>query len=143
MSSRQGRPYTSSKALQLRTSMQTTPTADLLDQLSQFTGTERYYRIHPRVVLTDGTQYLADVAGCYWLMDLYASHLSVIDPDVESFTCLKLNKRACGAEIVIEDGNTHQLAQQHVEYTDFPLDTFVFYAVWAGEFWVLMLRSEY
>lgn len=118
-------------------------TIELQGALAQFTGTERYYRIYPRVVLTDGTKYLADTAGCYWLMDVYASHLASVNPELESFTCLKLNKKGCGAEIVIGDGNTHQLAQQHVEYTDFPLDTFVFYAVWAGEFWVLMLQSEY
>ena len=123
--------------------MQATPTADLLDQLAQFTGTERYYRLYPKVVLTDGTKYLADAAGCYWLMDLYASHLASVDPELESFTCLKLSKKGSGAEIEIEDGNTHALAKQHVEYTDFPLDTFVFYAVWAGEFWVSMLTSEY
>jgi hypothetical protein len=123
--------------------MQSIETADLRNQLSQFTGTERYYRIYPNVVLTDGTKYLADTAGCYWLMDVYASHLASVNPEIESCTCLKLNKKGHGAEIVIEDGNTHQLAKQHIEYTDFPLDTFVFYAVWAGEFWVLMLCSEY
>jgi len=118
-------------------------TAELQSALAQFTGTEKYYRIYPQVVLTDGTKYLADAAGCYWLMDVYASHLASVDPEKESFTCLKLNKKGFGAEIVIEDGNTHALAKQHIEYTDFPLDCFVFYAVWAGEFWVLMLRSEY
>lgn len=118
-------------------------TTELQSALAQFTGTERYYRLYPKVVLTDGTKYLADAAGCYWLMDLYTSHLSGIDPKVESFTCLKLTKNGMGANIVIEDGNGHTLARQHIEYTDFPLDTFVFYAVWAGEFWVLMLRSEY
>ena len=123
--------------------MQSIQTADLLSALSQFTGTESYYRLYPKVVLTDDTKYLAEVAGCYWLMDVYASHLASVDPELDSFTCLKLIKSDNGADIVIEDGNTHQLAKQHVEYTDFPLDTFVFYAVWAGEFWVLMLRSEY
>ena len=123
--------------------MQETRTVDLLSALSQFTGTEKYYRLYPKVVLTDGTKYLADTAGCYWLMDLYASHLVSVDPDVESFTCLKLTKNGMGANIVIEDGNTHQLAKQRIEYTDFPLDPFVLYAVWAGEFWVLMLTSEY
>lgn len=118
-------------------------TTELQSALAQFTGTERYYRIYPQVMLTDGTKYLADTAGCYWFMDVYASHLAMIDANVESFTCLKLIKRGHGADIVIEDGNTHQLAQQHFEYTDFPLDTFVFHAVWAGEFWVLMLQSEY
>lgn len=123
--------------------MQDAQILDLLSALSQFTGTEKYYRLYPKVVLTDGTKYLADRAGCYWLMDVYASHLTSVDPELESFTCLKLSKKGNGAEIVIEDGNTHALAQQHIEYTDFPLDSFVFYAVWAGEFWVLMLRSEY
>jgi hypothetical protein len=123
--------------------MQSIQTADLRNQLSQFTGTEKYYRISPKVVLTDGAKYLAEAAGCYWLMDVYASHLALIDPDVESFTCLKLIKRGHGADIVIEDGNTQELAKQHIEYTDFPLENFVFYAVCAGEFWVLMLTSEY
>lgn len=123
--------------------MQDAEALDLISALSQFTGTEKYYRLYPNVVLTDGTKYLADRAGCYWLMDVYASHLASVDPELESFTCLKLSKKGSGADIVIEDGNTHALAQQHIQYTDFPLDTFVFYAVWAGEFWVLMLRSEY
>ena len=118
-------------------------TLDLQSALAQFTGTEKYYRFYPKVVLTDGTKYLADIAGCYWLMDLYASHLASVDPNIESFTCLKLNKRGLGAKIVIQDGNTYALAKQQIEYTDFPLESFMFYAVWAGEFWVLMLRSEY
>ena len=118
-------------------------TAELHSALTHFTGTEKYYRFYPRVVLTDGTKYLADEAGCYWLMDLYASHLASVDPNIESFTCLKLTKRGLGAEILIEDGNTHALAKQQIEYTDFQLESFMFYAVWAGDFWVLMLRSEY
>jgi hypothetical protein len=118
-------------------------TADLKCALAQFTGTEKYHRIYPQVVLTDGTKYLADEAGCYWLMDLYASHLASVDPNIESFTCLKLTKRGLGAEIIVEDGNTHALAKQQIEYTDFPLENFIFYAVWSGDFWVLMLTSEY
>ena len=123
--------------------MESTETEDLRNQLSQFTGTEKYYRISPKAVLTDGTQYLADAAGCYWLMDVYASHLAMIDPGVESFTCLKLIKRGHGAAIMIEDGNTQELAKQHIEYTDFPLDTFMCYGIWSGEFWVVMLTTEY
>lgn len=116
---------------------------ELKSALAHFIGTKKYYRIHPKAVLTDGTNYLAETAGCYWLMDLYASHLSKIDPDVESFTCLKLNRIGMGASIVIDDGNDNQLAKQHVEYTDFPLASFIMYAVWSGQFWVLMLTSEY
>ena len=117
--------------------------SELQTALANFTGTSQYHRIHSNTLLTDGAYYLAETAACYWLMDLYASHLASVDPNIESFTCLKLTKRGLGAEIVFEDGNTHALAKQQIEYTDFPLENFMFYAVWAGEFWVLMLRSEY
>ena len=54
-------------------------TADLKSTLAQFNGTEDYYRIYPKVVLTDCTKYHADRAESYWLMDLYASHLASED----------------------------------------------------------------
>ena len=38
-----------------------------LSELDQFIGTQRYYRMSSRVVLTDGTHYLAQRVGCYWL----------------------------------------------------------------------------
>ena len=117
--------------------------SELQTALANFTGTSQYHRIHSNTLLTDGAYYLAETAACYWLMDLYASHLASVDPNIESFTCLKLTKRGLGAEIVIEDGNSHALAKQQIEYTDFPLENFMFYAVWAGEFCVLMLSSEY
>ena len=117
--------------------------SELQTALANFTGTSQYHRIHSNTLLTDGAYYLAETAACYWLMDLYASHLASVDPNIESFTCLKLTKRGLGAEILIEDGNTHALAKQQIEYTDFQLESFMFYAVWAGDFWVLMLRSEY
>ena len=52
----------------------------LLDtsQLAQFTGTQGYYRIGRRHLLTDGSKYLADHAQCYWMMDAIASHLCEI-----------------------------------------------------------------
>jgi hypothetical protein len=46
----------------------------------QFTGTEGYIRwspLFPRMVLTDGTKFVAENgggAGAYWLMDAIASH---------------------------------------------------------------------
>ena len=43
--------------------------------LALFTGTQQYYQLNRHVVLTDGTRYLADEAGAYWLMDAIASYL--------------------------------------------------------------------
>jgi hypothetical protein len=45
------------------------------NQLNQFTGMAKYYRISRRHLLTDGTKYLAEQAACFWLMDAIASHL--------------------------------------------------------------------
>ncbi len=47
-----------------------------VSRLSLFTGTEHYYRISRRHLLTDGTKYLAEEAECFWMMDAIASHLS-------------------------------------------------------------------
>ena len=44
-------------------------------QLAHFIGTEHYYRLTPSAVLTDGTKYLAEAAGAFWLMDAIASYL--------------------------------------------------------------------
>ena len=49
--------------------------------LGNFTGTEQYYRTHPGVVLTDGTKYLCDEAGCYWLVDIVWSVLDKFAQD--------------------------------------------------------------
>ena len=116
---------------------------ELKNALSYFTGTTKYVRISPKTVLTEGAHYLAETASCYWLMDLYASHLIEVDSAKEYFTCLILTKNNFGANIIIDDGNGNQLAKQYVEYTDFPLDSIRLYGVWSGEFWVVMLTSEY
>jgi hypothetical protein len=42
--------------------------------LAQFTGTEHYYRLNRRCLITDGAKYLADEAGAYWLLDAGASY---------------------------------------------------------------------
>jgi hypothetical protein len=44
---------------------------------------------------------------------------------------------------VIEDGNDHVIAKQHIEYTDFPLPSMMLYGCWGEDGWVVMLPSEY
>jgi hypothetical protein len=111
--------------------------------LRQFTGSEHYYRTNGNLVVTDGVKFLADEAKCFWLLDLYASHLIGVHGEQESFTVLKLTRVGVGASVVIEDGNGNQLARQLVEYTDFPLASITLYGVWDGSMWIVMLTSEY
>ena len=110
--------------------------------LTQFIGTERYYRISRRHLLTDGTKYLAEVASCFWLMDAIASHLSEIGTN-EWFVVIKTHVKRTRAVIVYQDGNGRELARQEIGYTDLPTDHIELYACWDGDHWVIMLPSEY
>ncbi len=111
-------------------------------QLAHFTGTTAYYRISHRHLLTDGTKYLAEAAGAYWLMDAAASHLDEIGT-ADWFVIIKLTVKDSRAVMVYEDGRGNEHARQEIEYTDFPLSEMVLYACWDFEHWVLMLPSEY
>lgn len=111
-------------------------------QLALFTGTEKYYRISRSHLLTDGTNYVAETAGAFWMMDAVASHLSEIGT-VDWFVLVRVAVANSSAVMRYEDGNGKLYAEQAIPYTDFPMQNFVLYACWDGEHWVLMLPSEY
>ena len=111
-------------------------------QLSQFTGTEKYYRISRRHMLTDGTKYLAEQAECYWMMDAIASHLCEIGTQ-DWFVLVRMDVSQGRAVMVYEDGNGGEHARQQIPCTDFPLSSITLYACWDGAHWVIMLPSEY
>ena len=115
----------------------------LEQELRNFIGTERYYRLRRDLLVTDGVKHLAEQAECFWLLDLYWSHLLGIDHIANPFTVLKMTVLNSSAYIVIEDGNDNVLAQQFIEYTDFPLASITLYGCWSERDWVLMLTSEY
>jgi hypothetical protein len=114
----------------------------LLNQLEQFIGTEFYYPLWPNVMLTDGTRFLADTAGCFWLMDAITSHIQRL-PNREVFTSCRLTVNNGSAVLIIDDGNSNILASQKISYTDFPLDSIHLYACFDGKQWIIMLPSEY
>jgi len=115
-----------------------------LDQtsLAQFTGTEKYYRISGRHLLTEGTKYLAEKAECFWMMDAVASHLGEIGT-ADWFVHVRVTVNGNRATMIYEDGNGHEHARQEIPYTDFPMNVISLYAGWDGEHWVIMLPSEY
>lgn len=110
--------------------------------LAQFKGTERYYRLNRLCLLTDGTKYLAEEAGAFWLMDAAASYLIELGT-ADWFVQVVLVARASKAVLTLEDGNGNVRAKQVIPYTDFPMSQQTLYACWDGEHWVLMLPSEY
>ena len=115
--------------------------------LTQFTGTEAYYRwsvLFPKVVLTDGTKYLAETAGAYWLMDVIASHLPSV-PKTEQFAIAVLKKTGKKWKFLLVDdvpANTNY-ARQTIGFSDFPLDEIKLYVIRQDDLWVILLPSEY
>lgn len=89
--------------------------------LAQFYGTEHYYRHQGQLVLTDGTKFLAEQAGCYWLYDVVWSVLPQLRREPFAAVKLTVNLTSKKAVVVIEDGNNRALYYQRIPYTDFPL----------------------
>ncbi len=110
--------------------------------LAQFTGTGAYYRISRRHMLTDGTKYLAERAGCFWMMDAIASHLSEIGT-ADWFVLVRVMVSDGAALMIYENGNGQEHARQEIPYTDLPLRSVTLYACWDSENWVIMLPTEY
>ena len=110
--------------------------------LAQFTGTTCYYRIGRQHLLTDGTHYLAEKAGCYWIMDAVSSHFGEIDTE-GWFIVVCMEVEGCRSILLYENGNGRELTRQDIPNTEFPLRNLTLYAVWDTEHWVIMLPGEY
>ncbi len=87
--------------------------------LAQFTGTTCYYRMGTQHLLTDGTQYLAERAGCYWIMDAVASHVTEIGT-ADWFIVVRIEVTDQRATMLCENGNGRELACQDIPYTNLP-----------------------
>lgn len=110
-----------------------------ISDLENFTGTRKYYGYLGGVKLTDGAKYLADRAGCYWLMDIVAScqhDLTKYPFQLWSIRVLEDKKAIVECR---EDTGTPAVIHQEIKYTDFPLKEFEFYCINK----VILLKSEY
>ena len=118
--------------------MESTATLDL----SQFTGTENYYRTNhlfaKDMVHTDGVQYFADTAGCYWFLDIIATEVFPLLKK-EPFISIKLVANNGVAVITAEDGDCKEIFSKDISYTDCPDGDYQFFLTDN----VLMLSSEY
>jgi hypothetical protein len=85
--------------------------------------------------------YIAEQAKCCWLMTEIASHLTRSYDDY--FCVARLTVKDSSAELLIYDGNDNVYARQSIEFTDFPLSEIKLYCQFDGEYWVIMLTSEY
>lgn len=124
---------------------------DALRDLDQFCGTTEYHRwsaLFRNCVLTDGTHYLCEHAGCYWLADAIASHQPTLRRHKDTrlyelqFWTLKVAADHSATLICQADSGEPPAVQQNIEFTDFPLAE---QRIWVAvdKSVVLMLPSEY
>ena len=93
----------------------------LEDELDQFHGTTRYYRNFTGLLFTDGINYLADRAGCYWLVDLVGSYQRRLEDVPFQLWEIELHDDRSAVVVMSEDTNDPVLVRQRIPYTDFPL----------------------
>ena len=95
---------------------------DLAD-LRQFTGTDQWFRhiLVRNVLYTEGVQYLAEKANCYWLIDKIATNQMLPELRKEEFQVWKLRVANDKGTLSAEDGNDHQVYCEQLDYTDFPM----------------------
>ena len=95
--------------------------------LDQFTGSESFYRhlLSGGCIYSEGSQYLAEAASAYWLLDaILCPQPHIADLKSAEFQVWTLTVRADrSANLVCTDGDEGQLYAQHVPWTDFPLET--------------------
>ena len=122
---------------------------ELEAELGGFTGTTTYYEsFPPGVYLTDGIKYVADRVGAHWLF----SDVGVLikcNYKTMPFQVWRLDVHADKTATLCmqEDSGEPFSHNQKIDYTDFPVGQFVFWAVQGyvkhvNDF-VIMLKSEY
>lgn len=116
---------------------------NLASDLSQFTGTEQWYRhsLVRTILYTDGVKYMAERAGAHWLVDEVALAQRFI-PAVraEEFQTWTLAVAADKtAKLICDDGNGDVVYEKAIEFTDFPMDSIKLYFTDN----VILLPSEY
>jgi uncharacterized protein DUF6876 len=106
-------------------------------QLPNFTGTENYHKYLCGIFLSDGVKYLAEAAGCFWLLDILVSVQQLPKVKKEEFQVLKFNKNKMVVQI--EDGNNNVVYKQKLQFTDCPLNEI---SIWFANK-ILYLPSEH
>lgn len=109
--------------------------ADLLNELQNFTGSERFFlcSLSKRNVMTEGAKYVAEKTGGFWLMDIISSwqiDKRTRNEDFQVWTVYVFGDNR--GLVVCEDGHNREICRQELAHTDFPLGlTSKGFSVWA------------
>lgn len=110
-------------------------------EIRHFTGTDKWHKMYPNVLITDGVKFVFDLAESYWLGEIVFSLQTLEKVKAEPFQLyeLEVNLEKHNADLKVTDGNENVLYTQFIEFTDFPLPKFSFYYTDS----VILLSSEY
>ena len=121
-----------------------------LRRVAQFTGTEQYHRFWFGIsLLTDGVAYLAEQAGCHWLLDAIGSYQPELAKHADDrlqclqFWKLKVNGDKSAVLTCVADSGEPPAVTQNIEWTDFPLPEIDIWVGVEGDRKIALLPSEY
>lgn len=117
----------------------------LIDELDNFTGSEKFYSMPKGAVITEGIKYFADKAEAYWLIQdiiincqMRAELKNEGFISINAYKPLELTKR--GIMVDYEDGNYLKLYSEYYPHSTLPNNA-------SYKFWftdnTLLLPSEY
>lgn len=116
---------------------------DYMLSFEHFMKAEQYMRLYPTVLLTDKVVAFAKACECFWLLDVFASHLLNLDGEKDPFTVFKVAPSPDLITLTVDDNRGVILAEQVIEYANFPEDSIMLYGCWYEDYWIVMLPSEY
>ncbi len=96
---------------------------NLLNELRNFTGTNRWYKLSDRnMVFTDGVNFLAKRTECYWLIDIIARTIPrLVEKTPRTMYCIHISATSdsCNGFISFKDVHNNELLS-----CDFPVNDF-------------------
>ena len=95
--------------------------------LSNFFGSENFYKYMGGVIFTDGVKFLMDNGAHWCCSDAMIVCKMERKVAMEEFVSVKVTRKDGGAVITYEDGNDKVLFKQTYDGTDLPCDLLFFY----------------
>ncbi len=121
-----------------------------LNKLAHFVASYNLYQYwdNSELVYTEGVHRLADKLKCYWLIDEIGRVIfqKLLARQFSSFYSIQLLVHSdCAAVITVGDGNNDTYFEHKINWTDCPIigEPICFYLCESGEYYCLMLPSEY
>jgi hypothetical protein len=108
--------------------------------LNQCIGTTQYFfnPLYPGMNYTDGVKMFAEMAECYWFLDIVGTEIAPMQREHE-FLVIKLIVADSKATIDVSDGNLNPVYSRQIEWTDAPEGTWEFFL----QNDVLLIPNEY